>query len=649
MKFKSFVKIVVALLFIIPFSTFAQKPSVAITIDKTEGNPGDTIIARFSFSKGDQSKYEVTRIAVSVNGAYKYRFRHGRMLVEEWTPDNAANLFIASAGYHHFRIMLEWKCKNNPNDTGTHGHSKTIDALISGWEKPGGYNHPGLFSTSEELDQMRKNINEDPEHPMSGAFKVLKAMRTTRQYIDGSKKFVYPTRLNYDPEPLKIVRFFLRDENDKLYEKLGIRTRERDIWDQASNAAWGDAIIWAVTKDQRYADKAIEILNQWAAVCTKIDDPGAYPNLHGTNSMGKWLEAAEILRYYKIDGKGSGWTESEIQNFNKKYVRGVLYPIAMGWLGNIGPWAAQNQPIFVAYARMNLGVYMDDEAMFMSGYDHAFKPQWKGYKFGYKDWDGERHFYEELFGRDLVSVSELTIGIDGTYMEINRDYGHMGMCVNATSMIMELLYHQGIEGYEMKINGEATPRFVKAMDWLYTHRLENTYFWNQRKGQEREPGQVVLDTIKILDIQEVAFNHYKYRLKDKYKLNKLTKSVEIARKGYYKNGHHVLVSQLWSSLFPAVTHSDVSKNIKTAAVDSKLFSSKIEIFPNPVNNRLNIKATQIIEQVALFSIDGHQLKIVDNICSKMVTINLNNLHTGLLFAKVKTKSGRVEVFKIIKK
>jgi hypothetical protein len=170
------------------------------------------------------------------------------MLVEDWKSDNAANVFVAAAGYHHFRIMIEWKYKNNPNDTGTHGYSKTSDTLISGWEKPGGYNHPGLFSSTDELDQMCKNINKDPLLPMSVAYKILSGMRTTRQYIDGSKNNVYPSRLDNYPEPLDSVRFFLRDENDKLYEKLGICTRERDVWEHASNAIWANAIVWVVTK-----------------------------------------------------------------------------------------------------------------------------------------------------------------------------------------------------------------------------------------------------------------------------------------------------------------------------------------------------------------------------------------------------------------
>ncbi len=641
--------VIATLLFALPIYGFTQEPSVIISIDKTEGNPGDEIIARFSFSKGNQSEYEVTRIAVSVNGEYKYRFRRGQMLVEEWNPDNAPNVFVTSAGYHHFRIMLEWKYKNKPDDKGTHGYSKTVDALISGWEKTGGYKHPGLFSSSEELDQVRKNINENPEHPMAVAYKVLKKIRTTRFFLDGSRKFVYPSSLDYDPEPLDTITFNLRDEDDKFYTNRSIKRIERDIWDHASIAAWAHAIMWVVTKEQKYADKGIDILNKWAEGCKKIDDPGAYNNLHGTNSMGKWLEAAEILAHYKIDGKGSGWTESEIQDFNTKYVRGVLYPVAMGWLGNIGPWSAQNQPIYVAYARMNLGVYMDDEAMFMSGYNHAFAPVRKGYEPGYKDWNGNRHTFMQLFGRDPVSVFELTLGPDGTYMEINRDNGHMGMCINATYMIAELLWHQDIDMYQMIINNENTPRMVKGVDWLYAHRLENTPFWNQRRGQESGPGMVILDTLKTMGNQEIIYNHYKYRLKDRYPLPDLDKSVEISRLGHYKNGYHIRVSQQWPSLFPTVTHSGVSKDIETAINITKNRESDILVYPNPANGRLNIKSKERIESVTLFSIDGHIIKREDTIGFYSTKINLEGLCPGLFLVEVKSELGDPKIFKIIKK
>jgi len=51
-------------------------------------------------------------------------------------------------------------------------------------------------------------------------------------------------------------------------------------------------------------------------------------------------------------------------------------------------------------------------------------------------------------------------------MEVNRDLGHMGMCVASIQITAEVLWHQGIDLYGMRLRGESKPRFLAGLEWL---------------------------------------------------------------------------------------------------------------------------------------------------------------------------------------
>ncbi len=77
-------------------------------------------------------------------------------------------------------------------------------------------------------------------------------------------------------------------------------------------AAYKHSLVWYITKDQVYADKAIEILNAWAYKLHSFDANNAKLN------VGLWgyyfLNAAEILKY-----SDAGWSELGIWHNLKRW------------------------------------------------------------------------------------------------------------------------------------------------------------------------------------------------------------------------------------------------------------------------------------------------------------------------------------------
>src|SRR6185437_16462800 len=90
-------------------------------------------------------------------------------------------------------------------------------------------------------------------------------------------------------------------------------------YDSDANAAHQNAIMWAITGDKRYADKAIEIINAWSSTLKSITGRDAI--LMAGLGPFKMVNAAELLRY--TDGS---WPQTEIRRAEDNF-REVVYPV----------------------------------------------------------------------------------------------------------------------------------------------------------------------------------------------------------------------------------------------------------------------------------------------------------------------------------
>ena len=91
-------------------------------------------------------------------------------------------------------------------------------------------------------------------------------------------------------------------------------------------AAYGDALRWKVSDDKRYADKAVEYLDQWASTLTTLggSDVALAAGIYGY----EFANAAEIMRGY------SGWSPAALAAF-QAMMRKVFYPVSHAFLTRI--------------------------------------------------------------------------------------------------------------------------------------------------------------------------------------------------------------------------------------------------------------------------------------------------------------------------
>ena len=393
-----------ALMFIIHAGLYAD-PSVEVSVDKSTGNPGDTIT--FSIKVKDTAGVNVTKIRTpTLNGGAFYSKK---------VADG--DIWIAEPGLYLLKCQMFWSDDAGATKT-TSG--KTI-VEISGWEKPGDYLHPGLSVTANGLERIQKNI-KIPGHPMQIAWDSFKNQNT-----------------NYIPKPI---------EDGKTAKR----------WVDDGKKAGRLALAWAVSGDKKYADGAIRIYNFWA------QDIKKYPGwlIKGPHYSNNWMNGVELLKYYKGHG-GSGWKAADIKAFDD-YVRYKIYPMIISGHAHYGsPFSTQNQPLGVAKFRMQVGIYLNDEVIFKMGYHLLFNI----YKTHYGNTKFEPIFdttHVNLFQLGMGPGGEyMEANRDGTHMGMCVGY----YATMAEFLWNQKGYVDGnYDMYGMILLGEKTPRYFQSLEWL---------------------------------------------------------------------------------------------------------------------------------------------------------------------------------------
>ncbi len=77
----------------------------------------------------------------------------------------------------------------------------------------------------------------------------------------------------------------------------------------------------------------------------------------------------------------------------------------------------------------------------------------------------------------------------------------------------------------------------------------------------------------------------------------------------------------------------------STSVSQPMVDSNINLFPNPVDNVLNIHADETIKTVRIYSISG-QLMMIEQVGSDKAVLNLDRLSAGVYLVEVYTESGR---------
>lgn len=319
-----------------------------------------------------------------------------------------------------------------------------------------GFHHPGILVNGAQLEFVRHKISAGLE-PWKSAFEAAKASEL------GS--------LTYEPHPWKTCECgpFSRPDH-------GCKDEQHD-----SQAAYTQALLWFLTRDERYAQNATNILNAWSSTLT-----GGHINANGPVQAAWCAElfprAAEIIRYTY-----PGWKAEDIERFRTMLDTQYKPSLVNGSCEN------GNKELSMSDALINIGVFNDDRATFELGLR-----MWRGRTpaYIYLTSDGPTPLKPANCELAIWGNKGLTTPlVDGLLQESVRDSGHANLALSSMVNAAETARQQGIDLYAEQGN-----RIMAALEFQARHLPPNN-----------TPPPPNL-SFHIHPTWEIAFNHYHNRL-----------------------------------------------------------------------------------------------------------------------------------------
>jgi hypothetical protein len=360
--------------------------------------------------------------------------------------------------------------------------------------------HPGLHVSKAQLDFVNARIAAG-EQPWSG--QLSKASTSTY------------ANTTWTPRPVQTMQC----GNAGSTVDIGCSASRNDAL-----RAYTLSLLWYHTREQRYADAAIRILDAYADTLQTIVYVSTDNNTHNGPLQAAWLaelfpRAAEIIRY-----SGAGWPRERAVKFGEMLKRAMLPRIINGWTGGGSNWNNS-----MTNGVMNIAVYTDDKALFERSLtmwrqrvretfyvtaDGAFPvpaPDQRNTDGTWKagvllsSWRGQTEFG--------------TTRVNGISQEVCRDFGHATMSIASISQAAETALIQGVDlysGQEARLiasaefmarylvphapnnNAQAT---ISVESWLCARRSEFV-----KKDGVPVPNNTI--EVQILPTWEILFNHY---------------------------------------------------------------------------------------------------------------------------------------------
>lgn len=302
--------------------------------------------------------------------------------------------------------------------------------------------HPGILHSREDLQRMKEAV-VNKRQPIYSGYQL---------FIQNPA-----SQFNYKMQgPLTMVG---RNPN------VGAAAYDND-----ANAAHQNAIMWAITADRRFADKAIEIVNAWSSTLKSITGKDAV--LMAGLGPFKMVNAAEILRY-----TNSGWKEGDIEK-TEKHFKEVVYPV----IKSFAPFANGNWDVAAVKTMMAIAVFCNDRPMF------------------------ERALHYYVNGHGNGSLCHYIINEEGQIQESGRDQAHTQLGIGMLAECCAIAWNQGLDLYAYDNNRllkgfEYVAKFNLGNDVPFTEWLDRTGKYHHTKISQKERG-------KLRAVYEQVFNHY---------------------------------------------------------------------------------------------------------------------------------------------
>ncbi len=204
--------------------------------------------------------------------------------------------------------------------------------------------HPGIDQTREDLEYLKKLVSAGKQ-PWKNAFDSLKGK----------------TNLAYVVKPHAHV----------LRGPYGRPNIGGDDLSKSADLAYNCALLWYLTDDKRYADKAIEVINAWSPVLWDFDYNDAKLLAGWTGHQ--FCNAAEILRC-----TNSGWQPQDQERFSNMLMN-VYYPLMRYYF----PQANGNWDGAIIHSILAIAIFTDNREMFDNAIDHFLHGPVNGSLFKY--------------------------------------------------------------------------------------------------------------------------------------------------------------------------------------------------------------------------------------------------------------------------
>ncbi|GAA3033927.1 alginate lyase family protein [Kitasatospora albolonga] len=276
---------------------------------------------------------------------------------------------------------------------------------------PATFTHPGVLVSAGQLDFVRAKVQAGAQ-PWKAAYDQMHASKYAS--------------LSRTPKPRAVVEC-----GSYSNPNIGCTDERED-----AIAAYTLALEWYLTRDARYAERAIQIMDAWSGTIT--DHTNSNAPLQAAWSASVWPRAAELVRY--TYGK---WAPDRVTRFGTMLRTVYLPEVANGSRSN-GNWE-----LSMVEASIGIAVFLNDRA----AYDKAvslYRNRVPAYVYLASDGPLPR----TVPGSGLDTRDEIvgywqgqSTFVDGLTQETCRDLTHTGYGLSAISHVAETSRIQGQDLY----------------------------------------------------------------------------------------------------------------------------------------------------------------------------------------------------------
>ena len=333
-----------------------------------------------------------------------------------------------------------------------------VDLDLSGDEElikiPDSFVHPGIMHTSADVERWRE-IVADKEQPAYGCYEKFAA--------DNHSRSDYSMRGPYES-------IYRGSENNGTLPVI------QSYYESDMNAAYQNAVMYAVTGTEAHALKAVEILVAYANTLKSME-PGDQTLLAGIMGV-KFMYAAELVRHLFPQGMTDA-------NFAKvcNMFRNVFVPVLETFMQS-KPYSNGNWGASVGMSYVAAGVLLDDKEMYRKGLE----------------------FY--IGGYDNGSITNYVDSQTGQCQESGRDQSHTQLGLACLSVTCEIAWKQGTDLYGYDDN-----RLMKGFEYTARYNLGHNDLpfrtWKDVTGKYCNWTEISAEKRGVFrPIYEMPYNHY---------------------------------------------------------------------------------------------------------------------------------------------